>query len=403
MIKVSIPSAYKELALFTYRYLVYWGGRGGAKSWAVARFLVAIASYMKLRILCTRELQTSITDSVYKLLCDQIEFLGLQSYYNITKASITSYSGSEFLFKGLKHNINEIKSLEGVDICWVEEAQSTSELSWSILIPTIRKEESCIIITFNTGEIKDPTYQRFVLNPPDNCFTKKVSWLDNPYLPETLLREKDYLKRVDYDSYLHIWEGEPLSISNASIFKGKFKEDVFETPEDARFFHGADWGFSNDPTTLIRCFMQDNKLFVDGEAYGIGVELDEIPALFKNSVSSAEKWPIKADNSRPETISYLRKKHGLRVEAARKWQGSVEDGIAYLKKFEEIVIHPRCKHTLNEMKSYSYKQDSKTGEILPVIIDKNNHCIDGLRYALDGYINSKPSFADFVYGRAANG
>ena len=166
MIKIKIPPAFSDMARFNYRYCVYWGGRGGAKSWAIARFLLAIAAYMKLRILCTRELQTTIADSVYKLLIDQITLLNLTQYYDITKTSITSKSGSEFLFKGLKHNINEIKSLEAIDICWVEEAQSTSEHSWMVLIPTIRKEDSKFLVSFNTGEVKDPTYQRFVVNPP---------------------------------------------------------------------------------------------------------------------------------------------------------------------------------------------------------------------------------------------
>jgi len=398
MIRVKIPPIFKDLASFDSRYYVFFGGRGGGKSWAVARFLVTVAAKMKLRILCTREFQSTIGDSVYKLLLDQIELLGLSKYYDISKTTITSKCGSEFIFKGLQRNIVEIKSLEGIDICWVEEAQSTSEVSWSILIPTIRKEDSSIIVTFNTGEVKDPTYKRFVLSPPDNCITKKVTYRDNPYFPETLEKERLYLQRVDPDAYMHIWEGEPLSISNALVFKGKFKIDTFEAPEGTRFFHGSDWGFSNDPTTCVRCFIKDKKLYIDYEAYGIGVELDEIPSLFKNSIPTADRWLIKADNSRPETISYLRKKHGLRVDPAKKWKNSVEDGIAYMRKFEEIVIHPRCKHTIEEFKTYSYKTDTKTGDVLPILVDKSNHCIDAVRYALDGYIQGGPSFSEFVFG-----
>lgn len=402
--RVKIPSAFKDMATFDYRYYVVYGGRGGAKSWSIARFLLTVASFNKLRILCTRELQTTITDSVYKLLCDQITLLGLDAYYTVTKNSIVSTCGSEFIFKGLRHNINEIKSLEGIDICWVEEAQSASEISWSVLIPTIRKEASCFLISFNTGEEKDPTYVRFVLNPPENCITRKVSYRDNPDFPEVLEKERLYLQRVDIDAYNHIWEGMPLSISNATVFKGKYRVDTFEAPADTRFFHGADWGFSTDPTVLVRCFILGAKLYVDYEAYGVGVELDEIPSLFTNSVPTANKWQIKADSSRPETISYLSNKHGLNVSSAKKWKGCVEDGIAYLKKFEEIVIHPRCVHTIKEMQMYSYKVDPKNGDILPILVGKFDHCIDSLRYSLDGYISGEPSFADFVYGanRAAS-
>lgn len=393
-IRIKIPPVFKDIH-DAHRYWVVFGGRGSAKSWSIARYLVAIAATKKIRILCTRELQSSIADSVYRLLIDTIDILKLHNYYETTKTSIISSAGSEFLFKGLRHNILEIKSLEGVDVAWIEEAQSVSNESWDILIPTIRKNGSRLLISFNTGEEKDPTYQRFVVNPPDDCITKKVSFRDNPYFPDTLEKERLYLKRIDPEAYEHVWEGNPLSISNACIFKGRWRVDEFEAPQGTRFFLGADWGFSQDPTTLIRSYIVGNKLFIEHEAYGIGVELDEIPELF-NSIPLAKDWPIKADNSRPETISYVRKKHNYNITAAKKWAGSVEDGIAYLKKFEEIVIHPRCKHTIEEAKLYSYKLDSKTGEVLPIIVDKHNHCWDAVRYSLDGYIGGKTNWEDFI-------
>jgi phage terminase large subunit len=386
-IRVKIPPIFKELAL-PYRYKSFYGGRGSSKSWSYARALLAIAATKKIRVLCTREFQSSIAESVHKLLSTQIEKLGLSKYYNVQKNSITSSCGSEFIFKGLRFNVQEIKSLEDISIAWVEEAQATSEESWQVLIPTIRSEGSEIWLSWNTGEAKDPTYQRFVVNPPPDCISKKVGWQDNPYFPEVLEKERLYCKRVDYENYLNIWEGEPLKISNANIFKGKYVEAEFEAPEGTRHFFGCDWGFSNDPTTLIRCYIEGKKLFIEYCAYGVGVELDELPQLF-DSVPNSKEWPIKADNSRPETISYVKKKHGYKIEAAKKWPGSVEDGIAYLKKFEEIVVHSRCKHVLEEFKLYSYKTDSKTGEILPIIVDKHNHCIDAIRYSLDGLITNK--------------
>jgi phage terminase large subunit len=383
-IEINMPEAFQFL-FEPHRYKSTWGGRGSGKSWAFADALLILGLQKKLRILCTRELQSSIAESVHHLLETQITILGLTNDYEIQKSTIFSKNGTEFIFKGLKYNIDEIKSMEAVNICWIEEAQALSEASWEVLVPTIRKDGSEIWLSWNTGEVKDPTYKRFVLSPPDDCVSKLVSFRDNPYFPETLRKEMEYCKRVDYDAYMHIWEGDPLSISNACVFKGKYRIDDFETPADARFFHGADWGFSNDPTTLVRSFIKDNKLFVDYEAYGVGVELDEIPALF-SVVPTYNTWPIKGDNSRPETISYLRKKHGLRVEAAAKWKGSVEDGISHLKKFEEIVVHSRCKHTAEEMKLYCYKTDLKTNEVLPIIVDKMNHIIDGIRYSLDGHI-----------------
>lgn len=379
------------------RYKTFHGGRGGAKSWAAARALVIMAASKKLRILCTREVQNSIKDSVHKLLKDQIEMLGLNPWFRITNESITSASGSEFLFKGLRFDPLGIKSTEGVDICWVEEAQSVSSDSWAILIPTIRKEGSEIWVTFNPGEEQDPTYQRFIVNPPDDSITVEVNYYDNPYLPDTLRKEMEYCKRIDYEAYEHIWLGKPKSISDSVIFRNRYRVEAF--PDDLwlqadRLFFGADFGFANDPSTLIRMFMLGTRLYIEYEAYGVGVELDEMPQFY-DSIPEVRKWPVKGDNSRPETISYLARQ-GFSIDAAAKWKGSVEDGVTYLKGFEEIIIHERCKHTADEFRHYSYKVDKKTGDILPVIVDKFNHCIDAIRYGLDGYITSSDSLGTWA-------
>ncbi|ASN67476.1 putative terminase large subunit [uncultured Caudovirales phage] len=379
------------------RYKTFHGGRGGAKSWAAARALVIMAASKKLRILCTREVQNSIKDSVHKLLKDQIEMLGLNPWFRITNESITSASGSEFLFKGLRFDPLGIKSTEGVDICWVEEAQSVSSDSWAILIPTIRKEGSEIWVTFNPGEESDPTYQRFIVTPPDDSITVEVNYYDNPYLPDTLRKEMEYCKRVDYEAYEHIWLGKPKSISDSVIFRNRYRVEAF--PDDLwqqadRLFFGADFGFANDPSTLIRMFIIDTRLYIEYEVYGVGVELDEMPQFY-DSIPEVRKWPVKGDNSRPETISYLARQ-GFSIDAAAKWKGSVEDGVTYLKGFEEIIIHERCKHTADEFRHYSYKVDKKTGDILPIIVDKFNHCIDAIRYGLDGYITSSDSLGTWA-------
>lgn len=355
------------------RYKVFYGGRGGAKSWAYGLELISQSLQRPLRILCARELQISIADSVHKLLGDLISRLKLDPYFEITKTQIRSLNGSEFIFKGLRHNAQEIKSLEGVDICWVEEAQSVSRESWELLIPTIRKEGSEIWISFNPGSPDDETYKRFVVSPPSDAVVVKVGWQDNPWFPATLDRERQYCKEVDPEAYEHIWGGEPRTISDAQIFKGRFEVEAFETPSDARFFHGADWGFAKDPTALVRMFVMKDALYIDAEAYGVGVELDELPTLF-DSIPTSRSWPIKADSARPETISYMARK-GFRIVAAKKWAGSVMDGIALLKSFRKIVIHPRCKHAADEFRLYSYKVDKTNDDILPIPVDANNHCI----------------------------
>ena len=200
------------------RYRILWGGRGGAKSWGIARALLILGARKPLRILCAREFQTSLKDSVHKLLCDQIESLGLMGFYEITQASIRAQNGTEFFFSGLKNNVTNIKSFEGVDICWVEEAANVSKLSWNVLIPTIRKEGSEIWISFNPELETDETYQRFVVKPPNDSIVTKINWSDNPWFPETLNLERESLKNRDTDSYNTVWEGVCRQTVDGAIF-----------------------------------------------------------------------------------------------------------------------------------------------------------------------------------------
>lgn len=666
------------------------------KSYAFADCCIIKSLEKPIRILCARQLQNSIRDSVHKLLCDRIEALKLNSYFYITRESIKGLNGSEFIFKGIQNNVNEIKSMEGIDICWIEEAQAVSNESWEILIPTIRKEDSEIWISFNPDREDDSTYKKFVKNPPENCKSVLLNYTDNPYFPDVLKKEMEYCKKVDFEKYEHIWLGKTILQTEAQIFRGKYELKDFETREEERFFFGADWGFacvkgdtlvstikgyipikeiqvgdmvltregykkvihtknkglkdvyvvdfgcknsiiatgdhrvftSNgwkrvdeleeieelcviklnlmakfikgiqranipiisiingkkmgniikkfcieifgniikeifqmvmlyttktvihliivlkifcvllqkniqkyiikiisavyqkkeqktlgqktdiqkktglkeeknqlqqfnlkeeyaknvenallslmfiknsvvqsveknviqgivkwsmyvksvvkdlwqrlinsgkpvqknvlikrqllkekeevfditvengeffangvlvhncDPIALTRCFVRDNCLYIDYEAGGVGVDFDEIPQLF-DSIPDVRKWEIKADSARPETISYVKQK-GFNIISCPKWKGSVEDGIGYLRSFEKIYIHPRCKNTYKEFQLYSYKTDKNSGEVLPIILDKDNHYIDSLRYALNSYIQKNVSILDVI-------
>lgn len=415
------------------RYKVFWGGRGGAKSWCVARYLINVAHTSKVRIGCFRELQTSIKDSVHRLLVDQIDALGLTAWFRVTEKSIISLAtGSEFLFKGLRHNSSEIKSTEGIDIAWVEEAQIVSNDSWEFLIPTIRKAGSELIITFNAMEETDATYQRFIPRcltchqsyetvalaefhasthpdhkmhmPPPDAEVIKVNWNDNPWFPEVLDNERRYMLKQDPAAYEHVWNGGCRIIGDAVIFKNSYIVEPFETPVYPlpRFLYGLDFGYADDPMALMRGFITENfnkqknkvesyELWIDHEVYGHGVELDDMPALFDREMPGVRSWPIKADNSRPESIRFL-KRRGFMISAAEKWAGSVEDGIAHLKAFKQIHIHPRCVHQAQEARLYSWKVDKNQLDdkgkpvILPIPVDRHNHCWDADRYMLDGYI-----------------
>lgn len=385
--QLHVPAAFLPM-LEPARYKVYYGGRGSGKSWSFGQILIYISARVKVRVLCAREIQGSIADSVHKLLSDEIYRFGYGDQFRITANSITSEVGSEFLFKGLRHNVNEIKSTEGVDICWVEEAQAVSDASWQLLIPTIRSPGSEIWASFNPLNEHDPTYQRFVAKPPDGAIVKKVSWRDNPWFPTELNREREYLARVDPEAYQHVWEGECRNISDAQVLKGKYVIEPFTPADDWDGpYYGADWGFAQDPTTMVKLWIHAGKLYVEHECYGIGVDLDDTPAMF-DLVPGARTATVRADSARPETISHM-VRHGYGgMIGVEKWAGSVEDGIAHLRQYERIVIHPRCTHTAQEARFYSYKIDRLTDLVLPIVVDKHNHCMDAIRYALQPMIRS---------------
>jgi len=369
------------------RYKVLYGGRGSGKSYSFSDALIARSVFERLRILCTREMQNSIRDSVHKLLTDRISYYGYDKHFKIYRDSIQSLAGSEFIFKGLRHNISEIKSTEGIDICWVEEAEKVVDESWDILIPTIRKEKSEIWISFNPDSEKSATRRRFVLNPPDDCASAFINYNDNDFFPEVLRKEMEYDKRVDYEKYLHVWEGQVKKYGEACILASKVSVEDFETPEDARFYFGADWGFSNDPTVLGRMFIKDNILFIDWEFYAVGIEINELERSF-DTVPESRKWKITADSERPDTISYMRQK-GFNVVGAKKGKGSVEDGVEFLRGFEKIIIHPRCRGAIDNFMNYRWKQDKITKEILPIPAEGSDHWPDTARYALEEIIKHK--------------
>ena len=364
------------------RYIAVKGGRGSGKSRSVATALNLRAAAKPLRILCVREIQKSIRDSSKRLLDDDAERIGLTSFYNSLETEVRGANGSLFLFAGLRHNIDSIKSMEGIDICWVEEAQSVSKTSLETLIPTIRKPGSQIIFTWNPKHESDPIEEMFGREdlPPDTR-VKTVNYIDNPWFPDVLQKEADYDLSRDPEKYNHVWMGGYLRNSESRVFRNWTVEE-FEAPADALFRLGADWGFASDPSVLVRCHIVGRKLFIDYEAHMVGCEIMDLPSLFM-SVPSAEKWPITADSARPETISHMRNNGFPKIQAAVKGPKSIEDGIEWLKSFD-IVVHPRCRHTIDELTMYSYKTDPLTQLVLPLLEDKNNHIIDALRYACEG-------------------
>ena len=405
------------------RNIFMWGGRGGAKSMAMADFLAVMGAQETAKYLNARQVQLSIKDSVHSLIKERIRQNQIKGY-SITDKSINNRrTKTSMIFRGLsKQTEDSIKSLFQVLRCWVEEAQSITNQSLKILTPTIRAPNSKLYWTYNRHNADDPVHEYFLshrtkkekmrytapdgkqyywhLHRGDGCIGIEINYDGNPYFPQVLEDERKKAQRtMPVEEYMHIWEGGCRIIGDAIIFNGKFEVKEFDTPStveifENRFFYGADWGFAKDPTVMTRCFIKDQCLYVEYEAHGYHVELDDIPALF-DQIPESRKWPSYGDNSRPETISYVARS-GFNISAADKWPGSVEDGITYMKSFKKIYIHPRCTNTLFECKHYCYKTDPNTDEILPIIVDKHNHCMDSIRYGLSPYITRQTSILDVI-------
>jgi phage terminase large subunit len=388
-LRVELPEAYdflfddKAADNKPVRYRAVYGGRGSAKSHSFAQALILKAYQRPLRVGCYREIQKSIRDSVKRLLDDKIRDCGLQDFYESTDTEIRGANGSLFIFGGLRTNPDAVKSTEGLDIAAVFEANKVSQRSWDLLIPTVRKIGSEIWAEWNPEYATDPVDQMFrgANGAPPGSIVKRVNWDDNPFFPEVLMRDLEWDRKRDPEKYAHIWLGEYQTRSESRVFKN-WTIETFERPKGTVFRLGADWGFSVDPSVLVRCDIEGNRLYVDYEAYQVGCEIVNLPELFM-TVPEAEKWPSRADSARPETISYMRT-HGFpKMQPCIKGSGSVDEGIQFLQSMD-IVVHPRCKHLIDELTMYSYKTDPLTNEVLPVLEDKNNHVIDALRYACEG-------------------
>ncbi|EPP7629151.1 PBSX family phage terminase large subunit [Providencia rettgeri] len=396
--RIEIPPKLIPAFEGNYRYRCSHGGRGSAKTRTFA-LMTAIRGYMAAMngqsgvILCAREYMNSLEESSMEEVKQAIRSVPwLNDFYELGEKYIrTKCRSVSYVFAGLRHNLDSIKSKARILIAWVDEAESVSEIAWTKLAPTVREAGSEIWVTWNPERDGSATDKRFRKNPPDNAVVVEMNYDDNPWFPSVLEDERlNDQARLDSATYAWIWEGAYLENSDKQVLANKyvvqsFPDDLWQQAD--RLLFGADFGFAKDPNTLLRQFILNDCLYIEYEAYGVGVELDHMPEFY-DKIPEARKWSIKADSARPETISYL-KRQGFNISAAKKWQGSVEDGITHLRGFKQIIIHPRCKETAKEARLYSYKTDRITGEVLPVILDANNHCWDAVRYGLDGYITQK--------------
>lgn len=331
--------------------------------------------------LCGREFMNSLDESSLEEIKAAIRSEAwLDDFFEIGEKYIRTKCGRiAYKFAGLSRNIESLKSKARILGCWIDEGEAVSEGAWRKLIPTVREDGSEIWITWNPEKDDSATHVRFRINPPDGAKIVEMNYTDNPWFPAVLEAERLEDLKHRPDDYSHVWEGGFKTNSEAQVFKN-WTAQKFDTPRDAVLRFGADWGFSIDPTVLIRCYVEGRKLYVDQEAWEVGCEIDKTPALF-DTIDGSRKWLIRADSARPETVSYM-KRQGFKIVPALKGTGSIEDGIEFLRSFD-IVVHPRCVKVVRELQLYSYKVDKDTEEVLPVLDDKNNHTIDALRYALE--------------------
>ena len=371
------------------RYKFIRGGRASGKSHERAEAAVeAVVLNKDCKIVCIREIQKSLKYSAYELVKSKIKKLGVSDLFEIYANEIKRIGGDGvFIFMGMQdHTADSIKSLEGFDIAWVEEAQKLSKKSIKLLRPTIRKAGSELWFTWNPDSQDDAIEvleKRFKNNP--NAITIHVNYDSNPFLPAEALSEMEEDRNADPDDFDHVWLGGYNIRKEDRVFHNWKIEECEADPNNIHF--GADWGFSQDPTVLLRTSidLEQKKIYIDHEVYKIGLEIDDTPDEF-DKIPLAKNHKIRADSARPEMISHLNKR-GFKVEGAKKWAGSVESGISWLKGFQ-IIIHPRCVKTAKEFRLFSYKKNS-SGDALATTEDKNNHSVDAIRYAFVNLILEK--------------
>lgn len=398
-----IPERLEKL-LYPKSYKIVFGGRGSGKTRTVTTILTQVSRLRPGRIPCFREILQSIDDSSYREIVDEVQRKALGGEFKVTdKYIMHRRTKTIFRFKGLYRNLTTIKGFAGASHGWVDESEALSQVSLDYLEPTIlRKPGAELWFTFNPNKETDPMwkmvaphYDQMVdgIYEDDDMLIIECNYSDNPWLTDELKLSRDRMKAVDHDRYMWIWEGKFNKRNDEIILAGKYKSEFFEVnPEWDGPYLGADWGFSTDPTALTASYIEwlpdgGKRLLIRHEAGGVGIELNNLDRLFE-SVPGATGYRWRADNARPETISHV-KRMGFDIIAAKKWAGSIEDGIAYLRGFDEIIIHPDCTRVLHEFGAYSYKVDKLTGDILPDIVDKDNHFIDSLRYAHEPMISQK--------------
>ena len=373
-----------------HRYKVAYGGRGSGKSWSMARALLIKAANEPTRVLCAREIQKSIKQSVHTLLNDQIQSLGLGAFYEVLESEIRGLNGSTFSFTGLATNtVESIKSFEGCDIVWVEEAQTVSKKSWDILIPTIRKPNSEIWVSFNPNIDTDDTYTRFVVNPPENAKVVKVNYTDNPWFPEVLETERLHSLKTNPD-YANIWEGDCKAAVDGAIYSNEIREAqegnrITTVPYDPmmKVHVVMDLGW-NDSMSVILCQKGISDLRIIGYIEDDHRTLDSYSAQLKNLSYNWGTMFLPHDGQSKDF------KHGISAEDIMKKLGwdirivpkaDIESGIKLARmNFHRIYFDKSAQRLVECLKNYRRSINSATNEPGAPLHDEFSHGADAFRY-----------------------
>lgn len=391
VVDVQIGAAFGPL-FSPARYKALYGGRGTAKSYGISTALALISSKERKRVVCGRQFQNSIRDSSKSTIENRIKALNLHRDFNVTHNEIVHRkTESRFTFVGLERNKDSIKSLDDVDIFWIEEARNVSNESLEIIIPTIRKPGSEIWASWNPVLADDPIDNFFRgAHPPKNAYIKHVTVDDNPWFYQTpMVEEMERLKLANYRRYKHVWLGEYDEMDDSRIFTN-WEVGRMPIGDKDRPYFGLDFGFSGDPSALIKVYVfpKQNIVYISQEMYG-RYTLTELPEMMM-TVDECRRFPIVCDNSRPEDIQFLRTK-GFNAVASKKGAGSIKTGINWLLGYK-IIIAPECMNMRNEARLYSWQTEKLTGKVLPVTCDSDNHGWDAVRYATEEVRDSAKSF-----------
>lgn len=382
------------------RFRCAYGGRGSAKTRTFA-LMTAVRGYMAAEsgqsgvILCAREHLNSLDESSLEEVKQAIRSVPwLDAYYEIGEKFVrTKNKRVSYVFAGLRTNLDSIKSKARILIAWIDEGEQVSEVAYQKLLPTVREEGSEIWVTWNPEKDNSPTDKRFRKSLPDSAKIAEVNYPDNPWFPATLEAQRlEDQRRLDPATYAWIWEGAYLENSDAQVFHGKIAVEDF-TPNAGDGwqgpYFGGDFGFSQDPTAAVEIWIKGDDLYIHREAFKVELELDETAEFVCKKIPGFEKEVSRWDCARPESVSHL-KRHGLpKAKSVSKWQGSVEDGIQFLRSFKRIVIHTRCANMRKEARMYSYKVDRLTGDVTSKIEDAHNHGWDAVRYAVEPIIKAQ--------------